>query len=279
MKMLMKIAVSAAATAATTLGAGAQGRFETYPLDGGTLHVYYSNDVMADASYIVETDEGLVTIETPLFKDNCKEFLNYAAKLGKPVVAEISDYHEGGTADHEVIQPEGMHKFMHEGVYDAMMKGFQKSFGESMVERPAGKAREVAFGDKVKLAGMDFKFEHGASNDFPAAAISFGGAYLTHWAPAKAHMNSLQLGGREAVAQALAGLEAAKKARAKYYLGSHGGAATLDDVKFRIGYLKTVGKLLAKNDSPEAFAQALKAAYPGLPGEEGVDILSKTLYK
>ena len=38
-------------------------------------------------------------------------------------------------------------------------------------------------------------------------------------------------------------------------------------------------KLLAENSSPEAFAEAMKKAYPGLPGEANLADLGKALYK
>ena len=57
-------------------GASAQdkGRFEVYDFDNFKLHVYYTNDVMGDASYIVEGDRSLVAMEYPLFKENVAEF-------------------------------------------------------------------------------------------------------------------------------------------------------------------------------------------------------------
>ena len=110
----------------------AQGEFKSCEGKGFTMHVYHSNDVMADCSFIIETKKGLVTMEEPLFKSGVKEFEAYVVKLGKPVTARITDYHEGGTGNHPLVQPAGMPRFMHEGVYDAMMKGFQKNFGDKL---------------------------------------------------------------------------------------------------------------------------------------------------
>lgn len=277
MKKIVTLAV--AAMTAMTVSAQ-QGEFKTYEGNGFTMHVYYSNDVMADASYIVETKDGLVTIEEPLFKSGVKEFDAYVDKLGKPVTDRITDYHEGGTGANSIIQPEGMPKFMHEGVYDAMMKGFQKNFGDKMVDRPTGKAKEVKFGDTQKINGVSYLFINGPKNDFPAAGILIGKTfYLSHWAPAKAHMNSLQLANREAVAQALEGLKIAKSYNAKYYLGSHGGVATPDDLDFRIAYLSKIEQLLTENQDATSFVEALKQAYPSLPGEDGLAALAANLYK
>ena len=74
-----------------TVMAQTKGRFEVHDLGNCKLHVYYTNDVMADASYIVEGKDSLVTMEHPLFKDNVAEFDDYIEKLGKPIERIISN--------------------------------------------------------------------------------------------------------------------------------------------------------------------------------------------
>lgn len=149
-----------------------------------------------------------------------------------------------------------------------------------MVERPLGKAKEVKFGTTEKINGVSYLFSHGPKNDFPAATILIGKDFcLMHWASAKTHMNALQLANRDAVAQALDGAKAAKVLGAKYYLGSHGGVATAEDLDFRIAYLAKMEQLLSENKDAATFAQALKDAYPNLPGAEGVDAIAANLYK
>lgn len=261
------------------LNTNAQGRFEVLPLENAKLHVYYSNDVMADASYIVEGDAGLVTIETPLFKSGLLEFNSYIARLGKPVVAAIADYHVGGTGEAKVIMAEGMGRFTTEGVYAAMMSGFRQSFGSSMVDLPTGEVDEVPFGSTRKIAGVDFLFTRGSGTDFPGAAILIDGkACLTHWAPVKAHMSPLQISSRAAVAAELAALREAAESGAEYFVGSHGGASDIDGVRFRITYLETVGSLLDRCADASSFESELKKAYPSLAGEESVSGLAAALY-
>ena len=212
-----------------------KGRFETLELGNFRLHVYHTNDVMGDVSFLIEGPDGLVTLEQPLFKDNIAEFDAYEASLGKPVVQRITDYHLGGTGDHPILMPEGMHAFTQGDIYGGMMKGFAQQFGDAITAMPTGKVSEVAFDKPVAYAGVSFRFVHGATNDFPAAGILIGG---------------------------------------------HGaGVGTVDDVRFKIDYLKKMKALRASEATPEAFAAALRSAYPGLPGEEGIDALAKALYQ
>lgn len=262
-----------------TIMAQEKGRFEVYGFDGFKLHVYYTNDALGDASYIVEGKNALVTMEQPLFKENVKEFDAYLAGMGKPVEQRITNYHVGGTGHHDVVMVEGMPQFTKGTVYGGMMQGFAQAFGDALTEMPTGHASEVAFGTTQNYAGVSFEFRHGASSDFPGASLLIGGkVYYTHWTPAKAHVSHLQVSSPAAVDAEIAEAEKSLASGAELFIGGHGGAAKADAVRFKIDYLKKVKELLGNNDTPDAFVEALKKAFPGLPGEAGLGDLAKALY-
>ena len=253
------------------------GAFQCYDLNGFKLHVYNTNDVMGDASYIVEGDNGLVVMEYPLFKVNAEEFADYIAALGKPVVTDITDYHLGGSGQLPLTMPEGMPAFIEGPVYGGMMKSFANQFGDTMVELPTQPAAEVPFGETRNWAGVDFDFQHGAASDFPGASIIIGKqVYYTHWTPAEAHVSTLQVANAAAVDAELAEAQKSLESGAKYFIGGHGGLAEKAQVEFKIAYLTKVKELLAANKDAATFAEALKAAYPKLPGD--ADALSQALY-
>ncbi len=258
-----------------------KGRFEAHDVDNVKLHVYYTNDALGDVSYIIEGSDGLVTLEQPLFKDNVAEFDAYLAKLNKPVVQRIADYHVGGTAAHSVVMPEGMPAFVKGDIYGGMMKSFAQTFGDAIAPLPTGKVSEVPFGVTLTWAGVPFEFRHGAKTDFPAASILIGKKiYFTHWTPAKAHVSHLQVASLAAIDAEIAECENAKKSGAELFIGGHGGSvANADAVKFKIFYLKKMKKLHAKNKTPEAFVNAMKKAYPDLPSADGLEALAQALYK
>lgn len=263
-----------------TAMAQTKGRFEVYDLGNFKLHVYYTNDVMADASYVIEGKDSLVTMEHPLFKDNVAEFNHYIDKLGKSIEKIISDYHVGGSGNHAQIMAEGMEKFSKGPIYGGMMKGFEQMWGNTMTEMPTGAVTEVPFNTTQTWAGVTFEFRHGASSDFPAASILIGGkAYYTHWTPAKAHISHLQVSSQAAIDAEIAEAENSLTSGATLFIGGHGGAAARDAVEFKIAYLKKMKELLAANKTEEAFVDAMKQAYPGLPGEAGLKELGKALYK
>ena len=263
-----------------TAMAQTKGRFEVHDLGNFKLHVYYTNDALGDASYIIEGKDALVTMEQPLFKDNVTEFDAYLSKLGKTVETRITDYHVGGTGNHEVVMAEGMPQFTKGEIYGGMMKGFAQAFGDALTDMPTGKASEVAFGTTQTWAGVPFEFRHGATSDFPGASILIGGkAYYTHWTPAKAHVSHLQVSSPAAIDAEIAEAEKSLASGAELFIGGHGGAAKRDAVKFKIDYLKKMKEVLGNNQTAQAFTDDMKKAFPGLPGEAGLEELSKALYK
>ena len=254
------------------------GEFKAYDLNGFKLHVYNSNDVMGDASYIIEGQDSLVVMEYPLFKVNAAEFTAYIEKLGKPIAIDVTDYHLGGSDQLPLTMPEGMPTFIEGPIYGGMMKQFAEQFGETMVALPTQKAAEVPFDQTQKWAGVDFKFEHGAISDFPGASIIIGGqVYYTHWTPAEAHVSPLQVGSVAAIDAELAEAKEALASGAKYFIGGHGGLAEKAQVEFKIAYLSKVKELREANADAAKFTEALRAAYPELSGD--VDALAATLYK
>lgn len=263
-----------------TAMAQTKGRFEVHDLGNFTLHVYYTNDALGDASYIIEGKDALVTMEQPLFKDNVAEFDAYLSKLGKTVETRITDYHVGGTGNHEVVMAEGMPQFTKGEIYGGMMKGFAQAFGDALTDMPTGKASEVAFGTTQTWAGVLFEFRHGATSDFPGASILIGGkAYYTHWTPAKAHVSHLQVSSPAAIDAEIAEAEKSLASGAELFIGGHGGAAKRDAVEFKIAYLKKMKEVLGNNQTAQAFMDDMKKVFPGLPGEAGLEELSKALYK
>lgn len=262
-----------------TAMAQTKGRFEVHHFDNFKLHVYYTNDALGDASYIIEGKDALVTMEHPLFKDNVAEFDTYIDKLGKTVEKRITNYHIGGTGHHDVVMAEGMSEFSKGEIYGGMMTGFSQAFGDAMTQMPTGEASEVAFGTTQTWAGIPFYFSHGASSDFPAASILIGNkVYYTHWTPAKAHVSHLQISSPAAIDAEIAEAEKSLKSGAELFIGGHGGAATADMVKFKIAYLKTIKNILAENESADAFIKAIKAVYPSLQGEAALPQLAEALY-
>lgn len=258
----------------------AAGHFDVRDLNGFKLHIYLTDDQMGDASFIIEGADSLVTLEQPLFKVNAAAYDSYLASLGKPVAHRIADFHLGNTADATILMPEGMPEVVKGPDYSGMMAHFAEVYGDSIEPLPTGETVEVPFGATVTLGGVPFTFLKGAANDFPGANILMGkDAVYSHWAPAKAHINTLYAADIAGVDARLAELEACLATGATLFVGGHGMPAGVDEVRFRIAYLNKVKELRASLPDAAAFAAALVEAYPSLPGEDGVEALAESLYK
>jgi hypothetical protein len=261
-----------------------KGKTEILDLGDFKLHVYNTNDALGDASFIIEGKNGLVTLEHPLFKDNIAEFNSYIKSLKKSVVKSIADYHlTGSYADFRasgVVMAQGMPAFEKGEIYGGMMQNFSKIFGDAIDVRPHGKVEEVPFGSTQNWAGISFTFSKGASSDFPAASINIGGkVYFTHWAPAKSHINHLQVSSLAGVNAEIEEAENALKSGCEIFIGGHGGVAKRDAVQFKMDYLKKMKEVLKKSKTSNEFISSMKTAFPELPGVESLIEIAKAIYK
>lgn len=279
--LLSVVALGASAQAKNpTENATVKGKVEVYDFDNFRLHVYYTNDALGNASFIIEGKDGLVALEAPLFLDNIAEYNAYMRQLEKPVVARIADYHVGGTGQHDIVMAEGMPSFTKGEIYGGMMKHFAEVWGSSIAGLPTGKTQEVAFGKAQEYARVSFLFQHGATSDFPAASILIGGkVYYTHWAPVEAHISPLQVNSIAAIEAEITEAEKSLQSGAELFIGGHGGATERKAVEFKIAYLQTLKRLATECTSADAFVAAVRQAYPNLDGEENLQGVAAALYR
>lgn len=175
---------------------------------------------------------------------------------------------------------EGMPEFTKGEIYGGMMEGFAQMFGDALTDMPTGKATEVEFGSTQTWAGIPFEFRHGATSDFPGASILIGGkVYFTHWAPSKTHASHLQISSPAAIDAEIAEARKSLESGAELFIGGHGGAAEADAVQFKIDYLKKMKEVLGNSRTVQDFVDGMKKAFPGVPGEAGLEDLGKALYK
>ncbi len=257
-------------------------KFTKYELRTSTLHVYQSGDPMGDVSFIIEGAKRLVILEQPTFYSAIEEFGEYVEMLDKPIEKVVANYHSGGAAQYPsklLMMPASMVEFGRSPMAQGMIGKFTKIFGEAADFRPVSKLKSFAIPANMSLAGVEFYFTTGAANDMPGATIQIDtDALYTHFAPAKAHANPMQIKSLESVDAMLAELTKIKLSGAKYIFGSHGAPATQSEVEFQIEYLNRMKKLRAECSSSDLFGQRLLTSYPNIRGVESISKISKALY-
>lgn len=282
----MKRVILLCALILPVLSAQAQGKFEVKNFGNFTLHTYATADPLADMSYVIEGQSGLVVLEPATFLDNIKEFGAYLGKLNKPVEKVIANYHAAGAsgfADRSTfVMIEGMPEFVTGAMYGGMMQHFAQSFGSAMDVSEFKAAETVGNNAHVTWAGVDFVFSPGASSDFPAASILIGHeVYYMHFTPvANRHMGALQITSREAVEAQLSALKQAKASGANTFIGGHGMAtADVRAVDFQIEYLQKVKETMAVIKTGDEFILVMQMAYKEIADEASLTALAANLYK
>ena len=263
-----------------SLTAMAQGQFDVLSFNDFKVHVYQTNDTMRDASIIVEGNDGLITLEPPLFRNADAEFNAYIDKLGKPVVRTIFDYHIGGTKNVNVTFPEGMIDYMGDESYDTMMKGFQKQYGGQLVDYPELVGEEVSFGTTQQWAGVEIRFDKSIFGGMPGADILIGGkVFFSHSISGKAHASGRSIRNAAAIDKQIEIADKLANTGAEYFVSGHGGLLAENPAYFMKEYYSTMKQKLQQSANADAFIAAMKQAYPGLQGEEGLAQVAKNLYK
>ncbi len=257
-------------------------KFTTYDLPESRLHVYESGDPMSDVSFIVEGKRKLVVIEQPTFYNAIEEFESYISELKKPVAQVVANYHSGGAAQYPskiIMTPESMVAFGESPMAKGMISKFTKAFGEAADFRPVTGIKSFALPLTTKLAGVNFEFTATKTAGMPGAVIQIDNdALYTHFAPAKAHANPMQIKSIKSLDAQLEELNFIKSSGAKYIFGSHGAPATQSEVAFQIEYLELIKRLRRECTTADLFAQRLLVAHPYIPGVESIKAVAKALY-
>lgn len=256
-------------------------RFE----EGGvTVHSFVAPEVSArSASHIVETNAGLVIIDTQLFRDYAEQFHDYARGLGKPITHVIVSH---GHPDHYLgleyfesyptyalpqtrVDMKQRHKFhlnMHrvtEGECDAV------------ADRVRFVEHDLELGERV-IGGVTFVFENvvdAEDNDqlvvrLPQAQTIIvqdllatdvhaytGGGMLDSWI---ASLRTLESQGPFA-----------------HVLVGHGSPVGHDGLSAMVEYLETSAEVYTTATTGGAFREAMVEAYPERGGLYLLNIIAK----
>lgn len=261
------------------VNAQADGKFSTHQMKGYTLHIYNHDGKSGDQSFIVEGPTSLVAIEVPLTKPYGEKFQEYINKLGKPVVATITDYDIGGDFGGELVMVEGMKELMQRM---NMVDRYKQSYGDKMMDLSKwDNATVVNFGGTKVWDGIAYRFEKGPAGFFQASTLVIGNQVgVLHADPSTGHISPREVQNADGIGQAIANDEGLLKSGAKYFISDHGdGLVGKAAVKAHIKYLKKVQAIKAKSKTADEFVAAMKKAFPGRAGEENLAQVAENLYK
>ena len=160
------------------------------------------------------------------------------------------------------------------------MKGFQQQYGDQLVDYPELADEEVPFGSTQQWAGVDIKFDKTIFGGMPGADILIGGkVFFSHSISGKAHAGARSIRSAADIDKQLGIADKLASTDAEYYVSGHGGLLAENPSNFMKEYYTTLKQKFQQSANAEAFIAAMKQAYPGLQGEEGLTQVAKNLYK
>ena len=251
---LADTAPSAATVTPLTLGS-----VTTYDFGAIKLHSYSLGDALADECYLVESDEGLVMLETGAFTANLVEWKGYIDSLGKPVAGALLAYHPNGMenfGDVTVYTTENaLASWGEGGSIRALTDSFVAGFGDAVAANHPADATLVSFGDTVTLAGVDFIIRDEGDAAFGVEIPAINCVYI-HMLGSDCH-NILT--SKEHINAFIAELEGFTY---DLVLTSHYAPEGEDAVATKIAYLRKVLELADSCADADAFTAAMNEAFP-----------------
>jgi hypothetical protein len=260
-------------TAMTPLSIGA---VRVYDFDGIRLHAYETKDPFADESYLFETGQELIGLESPLFRDNLAEFTDYIKSLNKPLNHLLLAYHPGGGnafTGSRIYAAETTKKSMGEGgSIRAMIDNFAGIFGDKLnTEIPA--VTDTIKAGKVAIGGIEFivtDTQESFDLEIPALNVVY-----THMVGHKVHNILVS---PEQIDAMIKQMKDYQRQKPSLILTTHDVPVTVEITAEKVTYLQKVKELAAASKDKASFIAEVKAAFPDYSGENYLEMSAGALF-
>ena len=246
------------------------------------LHAYNTADPMGDEFYLLESDEGLVLLESGALKTNVEEFNEYIKSLNKPLEGMLLSYHPNGYSTYgaaTIYATEGaLASWGENGGVRALTNKFVNGFGADKVaaDLPT-EANIVKVGDTITIAGIEFKILGTADAEGNyAVAIPAINAVYRHMMGSDVHNILPSI---EYIDAEIADLKGYLKDGYSLILTSHYKPEDQTAVARKIGYLRIVKGFAKTCKTKEEFINAVKQKFPNYQGDMYLDMTAGFLFK
>ena len=253
------------------------GEMQVYDFGDIKLHAYKTNDPLSNESFILETADALIGIESPCFESNLAEYLEYINALAKPMHFFMLPYHPAGAQVYEegmefagtraakAAQSEGGAV---KGLVDSFIEIFGEGFNGSIPE-----ITSILEPGIVTLEGVDFVITETADGfDMEIPALH---AVFTHMFGADVHNILVS---EEAIDTMIAQVKTYQEKAYALILSSHDSPETQEAAAEKLVYLQKVKQLAAESDNAEAFMSAMKEAFPNYSGDNYLEMSAGALF-
>ena len=252
------------------------GSVTVYDFGNIKLHGYHFGDALADECYLVESDEGVVMLETGAFTANLVEWKGYIASLGKPVAGALLAYHPNGIenfGDVTVYTTENaLANWGEGGSIRALTDSFVAGFGDVVAAKLPTDATIVNLGDTVTLAGVDFIIRNEGDSAYGVEIPAINCVYI-HMLGSDCHNILVS---KEHINAFIGELEGFHY---NLVLTSHYAPEGQDAVATKIAYLRKALELSDSCANAESFTAAMNKAFPNYSGANYLGMTAGFLYQ
>ena len=251
------------------------GAVTVYDFGDIKLHAYNMGDALSDECYLLESDEGLVMLETGAFTDQLQTWKDYIDSLNKPLAGALLAYHPNGMemfGDVPVYATEkALSNWGEGGSIRGLTDGFVATFGEGVAANLPQQATLIHTGDTLTLAGITFVIREEGDDAYGVEIPQINCVYI-HMLGSKCH-NILT--SRDHIRAFAAEL---KDFNYTLVLTSHYVPEGSDAVQAKLAYLEKAAELADTCDDAEAFTAAMKEAFPDYVGENYLTMTAGMLF-
>ncbi len=252
------------------------GSVTVYDFGAIKLHSYNIGDALSDECYLIESDKGVVMLETAAFTANLVEWKGYIDSLGKPVAGALLAYHPNGIenfGDVAIYTTENaLANWGEGGSIRGLTDNFIAGFGDVVAAKLPSEANIVKFGDTVTLAGVDFIIRNEGDDAYGVEIPAINCVYI-HMLGSDCH-NILT--GKEHINAFIKELEGFNYS---LVLTSHYAPEGEDAVATKIAYLRKVLELADSCADAESFTAAMNEAFPDYSGANYLSMTAGFLYQ
>ncbi len=253
------------------------GTMRVYDFGDVKLHAYQTKDPIDDQSFLLETETGLIGIESPSFKDNLSEYADYITSLGKPLNNMLLAYHPAGADVYEgvniVATATAQAAAQEGGSVKGLIDNFVQAFGDAFDGNiPA--VTEVIEPGTITLDGLELVITDavdGFDIEIPSIHVVF-----THMVGSKVHNI---LASVEQIDAMIAQMKHYQDEGAVLILTSHEVPETIEAAAAKIDYLEKTKELIAQSENAEQFTEAMNAAFPDYAGANYLGISAGMLFQ
>lgn len=234
-----------------------------YDFNGVKVHNYNTKDYIDDQVILLEKNNKVVVIESPVFYDNNVELESYINRLGAKLDGILLSYHMGGGTFMSNAKKYATHnadEYGHNGGGKALVDNFTKAFGQ-VFDNNIHSVTDYIEDGKITLA--DIYMNIIPTNDGYDIEIPEINSIYTHMLGSDCHSI---IAGVEHVTAMVETLKEYIKKNYNLIFTSHYIPEDINAVKTKIAYIETLLNIASSCNNAGEMIEKLRLEYPNYSG-------------